>query len=185
MARPPLVVFVTGPESDRLAGVPCRWWRRLVARLLAPLLDRRLALGDPAESGWLMATRARMLVSPRQRQMLARRYQDLLARSGPSPRRPGRVPVDRRAIAACEGAVRQVIEALGGPAPVAARGVATAARLLGDGAGPLYAVDRRQDGGRLDLALLWILAQLDPGLPLALAGTAKSAGQLSTGNRSR
>src|SRR5580692_3376720 len=63
---------------DRLVARPCRRVDRLVARLLAPTLDRRLADGCPPEGDRLLATRAQVLVADDNRRAVAANWERLL-----------------------------------------------------------------------------------------------------------
>ncbi len=140
-------------------------WARLLARLLAPWLDGRLASGTAPESGPLLAARAERLTSAPGRWAVAQDWRDLLRQaSRPVPLRDPRVPLCRDRIIAAEGELRSMLAALSVPLPVPARGVAMASRLLSDGAGPLYNPGCTTD---LDLALLEVVESLDPATPLA------------------
>jgi hypothetical protein len=133
---------------------------RLMARLLAVSLDRRLAAGRPAESSTLLAARAQTLVAPDERRALASNWEHLLEVTRTQPgRRLRRVPVCRDRIAVAEPMIRQMILALVAPHPVPASGVAAVSRLLGDGTGPLY--NRRSPTDLLS-ALREATRRLDP-----------------------
>jgi hypothetical protein len=150
--------------SEQLTTRINRRWARLIARVLAPGLDRRLAQGRSPESSLLLATRAQLLVSPVMRLTLAQRWESLVvqARTPPVPRDP-RVPVNRDAILACQSDLRDVVDAVLAPLPTPARGLARASWLLSDGTGPLY---RRCPPVELSAALRETTAQLDPSLSL-------------------
>lgn len=137
---PTRTLLIADPHHpDRLAGHVNRPWLRLLARLLASRLDRRLASGLPPESGVLVAARAERLVSPLHRWTLAQNWEALLAQvHRPPAMREPRVQVCRARIMAAEVEVRAMLRALVTPLPVSARGVALVNRLLCDGAGPLY-----------------------------------------------
>jgi hypothetical protein len=121
-------------------------------------LDDELAAGLPPEESRARAARAAVLVAPDTRNALAGRWAEILARTtgrpstgrsatntsagrsvmgGPATRRSG-VPVGRSRVLAAAADIRALVEALRARAPVPARGVAIANRLLTDGAGPLY-----------------------------------------------
>ncbi len=155
-------------DPQQLTARSNRRWGRLVARLLAPSLDRQLAQGRSSESSRLLAVRAHLLVSPAVRHALARNWEDLLvrARTPPVPRDP-RVPINRHSIVASEPEIREIGHALLAPLPVAARGVAMASRLLSDGRGPLY--DRRRSAD-VSSAVRSVIAELDPSVSL-ITGT--------------
>ncbi len=150
--------------SGRLTARIDRRWARLVARVLAPCLDRRLAQGRPPESGLLLAARAHLLVSPAMRLALAHQWESLVvqARTPPVPRDP-RVPVNRDAILACRSDIEEMVNAVSAPRPTPARGLAMVSRLLTDGTGPLY---RRCTSVELGAAIRETTAQLDPSLSL-------------------
>jgi hypothetical protein len=120
-----------------------RWWRRLMARLLAPYLDHQLAQGRSPEESGLLGARAQVLVSPIMRIALAEDWSNILdqARKPPAARTHA-VPFNRHCIVASEQEIGEMIEALVASVPIAVRGSAMASWLLSDGAGPLY--DRRR-----------------------------------------
>jgi hypothetical protein len=116
-----------------------RAWDRILARALAPSLDRQLAAGRPPRSSNALAIRARDIVSLATRQELAQLWANVLDQASrpPVPRSP-RAPLRRTAVAAAERELREMIWVLAGREPVDARGAAMASLLLSDGAGPLY-----------------------------------------------
>jgi hypothetical protein len=122
-----------------------------MSHIMAGSLDRRLAQGCSPESGVLIAARARVLVTPVERQKLAYQWTDLLAvaRSRPNPRSP-RTPLNREEVLAHESAVVTVLDLLVAPTPGPVRGIAILSSLLSDGSGPLYSVRR---GAGLRVAL--------------------------------
>jgi hypothetical protein len=121
-------------------------------------LDDELAAGLPPEESRARAARAAALVAPATRNALAGRWADVLARttSGPATMRSG-VPVGRSRVLAAVADIRRLVEALRAQAPVPARGVAIANRLLTDGAGPLY----RTGGGDLGATVRSAIRHLD------------------------
>ena len=123
-----------------------------MSRMLASALDYKLAEGRSPESHLLLAARARVLVSPVERQKLAHRWADLLAqaRRSPVPRNP-RAPINRNSLLANEPAVRVLLDLLAAQTPGHIRGIAMSSWLLSDGAGPLY---NRQSSKDLRGALL-------------------------------
>ncbi|HUN37803.1 MAG TPA: hypothetical protein VMU95_37905 [Trebonia sp.] len=159
--------------SGALAIRPCRLRDRLLARALATSLDRRLAAGEPPESGRLLAARARALVKPAQRVALARDWERLLvvARQPPRSARPG-IPLRRAAIIAAAPAIAELAARLRVSLPLGARGVAAALTLISGGGGPLY---NRHAPVSLEAALADAIGWLDPALPL-LAGAADQHG---------
>jgi hypothetical protein len=123
-------------------------------------LDDELAAGLPPEESRARAARAAVLVAPDTRNALAGRWADVLARttSGPAKIRSG-VPVGRSRVLAAVADIRRLVEALRAQAPVPARGVAIANRLLTDGAGPLY----RTGSGDLGETVRSAVRHLDAG----------------------
>jgi hypothetical protein len=112
---------------------------RLLARVLAPSLDRQLASGRPAGSSRALANRAEHLTSPEGRRELVQRWAAVLDRAGRPPALlTSRAPLSRGALAAAEQDVREMLAVLAGDLPIDARGAATASWLLSDGTGPLY-----------------------------------------------
>jgi hypothetical protein len=99
-------------------------------------LDEELAAGLPPEGSRARAVRAAALVVPAYRGAIADRWADILAAK--KRRRSKRLAVERDRVQAAVADIRGLIEALRAHAPVPARGVAIANRLLTDGAGPLY-----------------------------------------------
>jgi hypothetical protein len=151
-------------RGDLIVPEPCRLTERLLARALGASLDRQLAAGGRPESTRLLAARAQHIVSLPRRTGLAGHWDHLLrvARRAPS-RRTRAVPVRAAAILAAEPAIRDLMECLTAPLPVAARGVAMAGVLLTDPTSPVYSrsgprslTDRLQDA----------IVQLDPAQPL-------------------
>lgn len=147
--------------SGRLVGRSSGALDRTLARARALGLDRDLAAGRPPEASRMLAARAQDLVALRTRQALAGDWEHLL-RVARRPVRPGTPlgAVCRDRVTAAEPDIREMVTRLRAPLPVAARGVATASTLLGDGAGPLYnkgshrdlAADVRRATGQLDPA---------------------------------
>jgi hypothetical protein len=136
----------------------------VAGRLFASRLDRRLAAGTAPESGRLLASRAQTLVSAAARSALADNWHHLLraARRPPTPI-TGRAPLCRDRITGAEPEIRQMIDALVAPAPLAAGAVAMAGLLLSDGTGPLY-----NRGCTLDVreTVRQVTARLDPSASL-------------------
>jgi hypothetical protein len=135
-------------------------WHRVLARTLAPSLDRQLAQGRSPGSSPALAIRARQIVSPAGRHELTKEWDHVLDLAGrpPVPRTP-RAPLCRRRIVAAEGDVREMVTVLAGPLPIAARGAAMARLLLIDGTGPLH--DNRCPVG-LGAAVRAATGQMDP-----------------------
>ena len=134
-------------------------WHRLLARCLAPGLDRRLADGVRPEADAVLAARAMILTSAGYRRGLAASLRRMLAastspqtrprlmaasRSAGAARQP-HVPLRRDRIAGSASELDELARSLAGQSPLAAQGVAMVSQLLADGGGPLYRVSARDD----------------------------------------
>jgi hypothetical protein len=153
--------------GDPLVIRPGRLADRMLARALSASLDDQLAAGCSPESTRLLAARAQDIVSLPRRRSLARSWDHLLrvARRAPSlPTRP--VPLHAAAILAAEPAIRELMERLAAPLPVAAQGVATATILLTNATSPVYS---RHSPDTLADVLDAAITQLDPARPLMQA----------------
>jgi len=133
---------------------------RLLARVRAHGLDRRLADGAAPYASLLLARRAAVIVGRPVRVELADDLERILmlARTG-EPRRLGAVPVRRHEVLVAAEPMRRLIGALRGPGPLAPRGVAIARRLIHDGTTPMYALAPR---GAVARAVNDALAHADP-----------------------
>jgi hypothetical protein len=125
------------PQS-RTSSHDIRPWSRLLARLLAPSLDRQLARGCSPASSRHLALRAQELVSQAGRRELAHDWDHVLeaARRSPAPRSP-RLGLCRDRVIDAEDEVKAMLAVLADPLPIATRGAAMASQLLSDGTGPL------------------------------------------------
>src|SRR6516164_137745 len=134
-------------------------WHRLLARCLAPGLDRRLADGARPEADAVLAARAMILTSVRYRRGLAASLRRTLAasvspqvrprpmaasRSAGAARQPY-VPLRRDRIAGSASELDGLARSLAGQNPVPVQGVAMVSQLLADGGGPLYRAGARDD----------------------------------------
>jgi hypothetical protein len=134
-------------------------WHRLLARCLAPCLDRQLADGARPEMSAFLAARAMVLTSVRYRQGLAASLRRMLAasvspqtrprlltasRSAGAARQPY-VPLRRDRIACSASELDRLARSLAVTGPVPAQGVAMVSQLLADGGGPLYRTGARDD----------------------------------------
>jgi hypothetical protein len=134
-------------------------WHRLLARCLAPSLDRQLADGVRPEVNAVLAARAMVLTSVRYRRGLAASLRRMLAasmspqarprlmaasRSAGAARQP-HVPLRRDRIAGSASELDGLARSLACQSPVPAQGVAMVSQLLADGGGPLYRADARYD----------------------------------------
>ena len=130
-------------EARGVAGVilePRRVRRRdrVVARLRAHHLDRRLAAGVPPERSAALSLRAARLIDPGVGAALARRFETVVAEADGRLLPRARVATRRRAVFEAAPDLDALARRLAGPEPRAARGVAQARLLLVEGAGPLY-----------------------------------------------
>ena len=161
MGRQHPPILISDPaDPERLVLRATTPWLRLLARMFAFSLDRRLASGAQAESGRLLASRANHLVSQRSRAALVQNWDHLVARAGHAPvARAARVGLCRDRIAHAADDIRAMTGALATPYPSPARGVAIASWLLSDADGPLY---NRYSTTDLRTALRDALVELDP-----------------------
>ena len=134
-------------------------WHRLLARCLAPSLDRQLADGVRPEASAVLAARAMVLTSVRYRRGLAASLRRMLAASVSPHARPRLmtasrsagvarqpyIPLRRDRIAGSASELDGLARSLAGQSPVPAQGVAMVSQLLADGGGPLYRVGARDD----------------------------------------
>ena len=161
--HPPILITHSGdPERLILRANPP--WLRLLARMFAFSLDRRLASGAQPESGRLLASRAIHLVSTPCRAALAQNWNHLVERASKPPVAcSARVRLCRDRILSADDDIRAMTGALSTPYPAPARGVAIASWLLVDANGPLY---HRHSTTDLRSALRMAIAELDPAASL-------------------
>lgn len=134
-----VVLVLDGPV---LEVSTTRFRDRVLARLGAHTLDRRLADGEPPEAGRLLAVRAAMTGTVAARRRLADCWQELLSVATRANVRPGaRVPLARSQILAARPEIDRLMAVLTDERPVAARGVAMASLLLTEPS-PVYRVGR-------------------------------------------
>lgn len=132
----------------------------LVAHLSGARLDRDLAMGVSPDADVVHALRARQLVRPRRRRVMAgclRRVVD--EAEGTAEHSPAAVPVARERVLGAAEELRRLAEMLLTPAPLPARGLAMVSVLVSDGSGPLY-YDRPR--GDLRALATRAMAALDP-----------------------
>jgi hypothetical protein len=153
-------VLVSSPGGG-LVDHPVSALDRLLTRVRAHGLDRRLSLGEPPESSLLLALRAVHLVGPASRRDLARTVRHVIELTN-RPQWAAHVPVNYRHVRAALRELEGLHDRLEAPGPVSARGIARLRMLFSDGAGPLY-----QGSGRDDLSeqLRGARAALDTLLP--------------------
>ena len=142
-------------RRDRVFARVCGWW-----------LDAQLAAGASPEASWLRAVRATELTEPAARARLAAAWRNVLARVDQPAGARGRVPLPSASIHAAADNIALLIDRLGAPAPVTARGVAMAAVLLTDGTGALH---RPQSPEHLAAAVSAANRYLDGTAPLRSA----------------
>ena len=146
-------------ERGRLTVQRLRPWHRLLARCLAPSLDRQLADGARPEANAVLAARAVVLTSDGYRRALAASLRRMLAASVSPHARPRLmtasrsagvarqpyIPLRRDRIAGSASELDGLARSLAGQSPVPAQGVAMVSQLLADGGGPLYRAGARDD----------------------------------------
>jgi hypothetical protein len=132
-------------ERGRLALRRLRPWHRMLARCLAPRLDRKLAEGASPEAAVTLAARAMQMTSIRYRRQLAASLRAVVAPGGARPAIAPRVPAAAGRISRSAPELAELAGRLTRPGPVPARGVAMVSQLLADGCGPLYHPASRQD----------------------------------------
>ena len=140
-----LLLAPTVGATDTVSPHRVRLRDRVVARLTAPGLDRKLVDGVPPEAGAALSLRARRLLDPVFAIGLARSLHHLLreARRGESPR--ARIPVRRDAVLESADEVEALARRLAATGPLSVTGVARVALLLSDGTGPLFSKHAAED----------------------------------------
>jgi hypothetical protein len=126
-------------ETAPAGGLGSRLALGLRVLFARPELDARLAAGEDPGSDRALSLRGAQLVSQRGRNEVARDLERAL-----SPARRGQsvsaaIPINEEALAAARPAIEQLIAALRSSATAQPQGVALAAQLLTEAAGPLYA----------------------------------------------
>jgi hypothetical protein len=136
-------------DLGRLTLRRLRPWHRLLARSLAPRLDRKLAEGARPEATAALAARAARMTSMGFRRKIAASLQRIIA---PAPASRPALPIMTPHIPLCRERIRrsapELAELAGRlvqPGPVPAQGVAIMSELLTDGTGPLYHPACRDD----------------------------------------
>ena len=116
------------------------WENRIVARALAPRIDRELARGTPSWSTVVYATRAVHLTGTRSRCSLARSLELLVEHAEQPARllRSAAIPVCREQVRDALAEIMASSALLRSGQPVDARGVAMLRAVLTDGGGPCY-----------------------------------------------
>ena len=135
-----------------------RWRDRLVARVRAAALDRRLAAGASPEASVQLAVHAGRLCATTERQVLARSLTRIVAAADAPMARRLTAPVDRPAVRRARAELAAVAGRLVASGPVNVQGVARVRILVADGTGPLY---RPAAPERLRRELIEALTALD------------------------
>jgi hypothetical protein len=145
---------IYGWRGDRLLAPSLA--TRLLARVRAASLDRRLAAGADSSRSALLAARAAQLGRRRTRLALARDIEAVVLACEGHVSRFGVLPA-RVAIRANRAALLDLATTLRDPQAVYVRGIAAARVMLSDGSGPVY-TDRH--GEPLAAELRWVLGNL-------------------------
>ena len=111
---------------------------RLVAWLRAASLDRQIAHGIAPDTAGPLALRARALIGPCVRRMLARQLRRVVSDARGDHLWLTQVPIRKPEVLDAADELALLADRLAAPGPVDARGVAEAHLLLTDGCGPLY-----------------------------------------------
>jgi hypothetical protein len=117
---------------------------RLVARMLAPWLDRELADGAEVPLSNAHAARAEQLISPHTRTAVARSLEKLLERAQ-TPKRAApiaTIPLCREQVVGAAPLIASTVSRLRSGERVDARAVARLKLLIGDRRGPFYRLTR-------------------------------------------
>jgi hypothetical protein len=133
-----LLTPMRGVAGDVLQARRVRLRDRLVARLRAHHLDRRLAAGVAPERSAALSLRAARLIEPAVGAALARRLDVVIAEADGRLLPRARVAARRRAVFEAAPELEALARRLADPAPRGVGGVAQARLLLTDGCGPLY-----------------------------------------------
>jgi hypothetical protein len=135
-------------------------FERLLARLGAPQLDRRLIAGEDASTHPLLVARAAQLAGGRVRRATAAAWQRVVDEVTSTSRGlTAAVPVCLAQVRDALSELVAMVARLCDDRPVWPVGVARARRLLLDGGGPLY--DRTAPPGELRRRARLVLAELD------------------------
>jgi hypothetical protein len=147
-------LFIAPSTDAAPAGGTVSWRARLQAAVFAGRFDDTLAFGGTAAAGTALGMHAARLTSHRERRCVAgalRRVVRQAHEGRPFP--TSTVAVHRANVVAAEEAIDAITLRLHSPRQVSAMGMARLRRLLGDGAGPLYAGGRGDLDGRLRAVL--------------------------------
>jgi hypothetical protein len=140
------MLLLLDEHTDCLVVRSARPWERFLAGVRTHHLDEDLAHGASPEATAPLALRAQTLARDGFRRELARSAKRILTdaqRSRPAVR--SRVPVCRDRVTDAAAEFGELISRLQAPGPVPVRGMAQVSLLLGNGHGPLYHRDSRED----------------------------------------
>ena len=150
-----LGILATLPVAGHETDSPPSWSVRLCARLFAARYDRQIEDGVSPTPRSPLAVHATRLISPRERNDLARALR-LATHDADGGHFSMRAPVRCDAVRGSADVIVAVCERLDDPFPVRIRGMARLRILLSDGRGPLY----RSGQGTLSAAMRGVLAAL-------------------------
>lgn len=154
------VLIADGADPTTIATCRCSISQRLLARLRAEELDRRLAEGVSPDSSAVVSLRARRLIATTERRKLARQLRVIVrVAARPRNRLDPHLRLARRQILRARETFEVLADKLERPSPVDPRGVARVHVLLRDGEGPLY---NEAHVDMLELLLEQVLDALEP-----------------------
>ncbi|KAA0082023.1 hypothetical protein CIW52_20315 [Mycolicibacterium sp. P9-64] len=151
-----LEILAALPTVGRAERRVVTWSATLRARLWAGRYDRQIEDGTSPTPGSPLAVHRARLVTPSERNDLARALQLAMHDSVTSSHLNARVPTHAVAVQDCAELIAAVCDRLIDPLPVRVRGMARLRILLADGRGPMYRYGR----GTLNAALRGVLAAL-------------------------
>jgi hypothetical protein len=125
-------------HGESVVGRRARIRDLLVAWLRAGSLDRQLARGVAPDSAGPLALRARALIGPCVRAMLARQLRRVVSDARGNHLWLTHVPIRKPEVLDAADDIARLADRLAAPGPVDVRGVAEIHLLLTDGCGPLY-----------------------------------------------
>ena len=116
------------------------FWDRLLARLRARTLDERLLAGAPPEESRLLMARSAIVLDPENRSDVAKALTEMLDSAQHARVNYMRAQVVLRdfELVKARSQILELAEVLEGDAPVSARGVILADRLIRDGGSPVF-----------------------------------------------
>jgi hypothetical protein len=116
------------------------FWDRILARVRARTLDERLLAGVPPEESRLLMARSAILLAPENRSDVARALSEMLDSAQHARMNYMRAQVVLRdfELVKARSQILDLVQVLEGDAPVSARGVILADRLIRDGGSPMF-----------------------------------------------